>query len=471
MKPDLSQTQLFLDDRWIAESCRIQRIWHEAQKYPEPILKAEYPWEYHAPVAFGTILKRQDKFQMWYVAWTRRHHMRPVVCYAESDDGVVWHKPMLGLQEVCGTTQNNVVIKAEEYDDGSIIDDISVISDPEDSDWPLKALFWDGDPHRKGTGEPRRFGIWAARSKDGIQWEKIDKVLPRWGDRFNAISVKHKGRYVLFGRVPDMGHIYPQGRVVSRIESTDLIHWTKPELVLMADPEDSPHMEIYSATAFAYGDIMLGSIERMHMSPDKLSPELIWSDDDGTTWRRSRNRNALIPWGPPGTFDSDWINLTTNNPITHHDQLWIYYSGRSGAHKVQYPHNYGAIGLATLRIDGFCSIYGTNNAGWILTPPMTWPGGNLEVNVDPRRDITSHPMHTSNERLRVEVRDENNKPLAGFGIDDCHPITTNTSRFPACYMPLRFRDDKTLQVLKGKRLRLQFELLDTHLYAFRAGLT
>ena len=64
MKPNLSQTQLFLDDRWIAESCRIQRIWHEAQKYPEPVLKAEYPWEYHAPVAFGTILKRQDKFQI-----------------------------------------------------------------------------------------------------------------------------------------------------------------------------------------------------------------------------------------------------------------------------------------------------------------------------------------------------------------------------------------------------------------------
>ena len=85
-----------------------------------------------------------------------------------------------------------------------------------------------------------------------------------------------------------------------------------------------------------------------------------------------------------------WLNLPTNPPIVNYNQLWFYYSGRAGGHGAQFPEAYGAIGLATLRIDGFCSMYGGEQAGAILTKPVTWPGGELMVNADPRRDISGH---------------------------------------------------------------------------------
>jgi len=109
----------------------------------------------------------------------------------------------------------------------------------------------------------------------------------------------------------------------------------------------------------------------------------------------------------------------------------FYYSGRAGGHGAQFPEAYGAIGLATLRIDGFCSMYSGEQPGAILTKPVTWPGGELLVNADPRRDISGH--HSGDDgtygSIRVELRDADNKPLAGYRFADCNPINRNTRNF------------------------------------------
>lgn len=51
---DIRNSQLFLDDRWIAYAHRIQRVWHEASYYPEPVIKPDRPWEGHQLVLFGS---------------------------------------------------------------------------------------------------------------------------------------------------------------------------------------------------------------------------------------------------------------------------------------------------------------------------------------------------------------------------------------------------------------------------------
>lgn len=470
---NLLDAQLFLDDTWIEDSAHVGRTWHQARKYPDPVLEAEHPWEYNCPVMYGTVLHRGERFQMWYVCWTRLSGCR--VCYAESSDGVHWEKPKLGLHEFSGSKSNNIIL--ESSSPSGKLDDISVIDDPDDSEWPLKALYWDSAVPKSYSGPATR-GILAAHSRDGILWEPIGLVLPGWGDRFNAISQKINGNFFLYGRAPEQTGIgeVPRGRVVYHMESPDLKRWSKPRLVLAPDADDPPLMQFYSATAFPYEGLVLGSIERMHMSPDKLDTEIIWSRD-GKTWTRSSGRSRFIEWGLPGRFDSDWINLPTGAPIRHRrtgmdtasNRLWFYYSGRTGAHGAPYPHNHGAIGLATLRIDGFCSLHAREMTGAVLTRPMTWVNGDLMVNMDPRRDLTSHPTNIECGSLRVEIRDTENQPVKGYSLKESVPVVHNTEKLPDACTPVFWKAKRSARDLKGRKIRFLFEVKDTHLYSFRAG--
>jgi len=452
-KPDLTQAQLFLDDYWIERCAFVERVWHQLMKHPDPVLVAEHPWERWGPVMYGSVVRQGELFRMWYAGWSRSP--KPAILYAESDDGVLWRKPKLGLHERCGSMENNAVIVSLDPEKG-LIDDITVIDDPTDDAWPLKALFWDS----------AEYGIHLARSRDGIHWDRQGCVLPDWGDRFNAIPHRVDGRFVLLARTPKWFGCDLK-RVVWRTESPDLITWSAPQLVLHPDPEDPAMMQFYSATGFGYGDILLGSIERMHMSPDKLDSELIWSRDAGQTWSRSRTRPAFIPWGEDRRWDDTWINLPASGPIEMGNWLWFYYSGRSAGHAQPAPRNHGAIGLSLLRRDGFCSLRAVEQPAFITTRPMQWISGELGLNVDMRRDIRSHPTNVLPGQVRVEVRDEVGVAIAGYALDDCILKPCNSH---GGYAAVLWKDGKQLAALADQSIRLHFELKDTHLYAFKVML-
>lgn len=457
---DLTKAQLFLDDTWIEDTFFVGRQWHQPRKCPDPVLKAEHRWERWCPAMYGTVLHWRGKFRMWYCVWTR--DVKPRACYAESADGIEWTKPRLGLCEFDGSKDNNIVLNPTASN--RLIDDITVIDDSDDREWPLKALFWEGSNH-----DPKRndWGIWAARSKDGIHWDRSPGlVLPRWGDRFNAVSVRLDGRYVAFAR--KLRSWEQHGRCVWRVESKDLRRWTDGDLVLKRDPEDPINMEYYSVSVFPYESVTLGGLERMHMSPDRLDTELIWSHDSGKTWKRAPKRPAFLsPSEGARRWDDTWVNLPTNPPIRHEGRLWFYYSGRSGAHNAPYSSNHGAIGLALLRIDGFASIMASQRKGIVVTKPMLWPKADLQLNVDPRRDLSSHPGFCHGE-VRVEVRDVEHSPIKGFTWDDCQPLTGNTINLPDACAQVAWKGNKSLRKLAGKSVRLAFQLRDAHLFSFRA---
>jgi hypothetical protein len=458
--PNLHNAQLFLDDTWVEETIFVSRQWHQPQRYPNPVLIADRPWEHWSVSAYGTVLHWGGKFRMWYDTWTRHTPRR--ICYAESDDGIVWEKPSLGLLDYEGSTANNIVIAGA---GSQYIDDISVIDDPDDAQWPLKALFW-ASAHEPGA---ENYGYFAARSKDGIHWDRMrapgsGPVLPQWGDRFNAVAAKLGGKYVVLGRYPDTWK--RGGRCVWRTESADLLNWSQAKLVLARDAEDPVNMEYYSATAFSYESLTIGSIERMYMTPDRLDVELIWSVDHGHTWRRATRRPAFLSPAPGPRWDDTWVNLSSNAPIRRHNRLWFYYTGRSAAHNVPYPMNHGAIGLAVLRIDGFASLMAGERVGEVLTKPMRWPGGDLHVNADPRRDLSSHPGFCVGD-IRVEARDAENKPVLGYTWDVCEPVAQTIDAPDAC-RKVEWSSGKSMQDLAGKDIRLAFRLRDAHLYSFRA---
>jgi len=453
--PDLNKAQLFVDDTWIADSIRVQRTFHQPKKFPEPVVVPDKPWERFGCVAYGSALYWRDRFHVWYMTWTRDSPCK--ICYAFSDDGVRFEKPRLGLYDHDGSKDNNICIMTDEP---GIIDCVGAIADPDDPEWPLKAIFW-----QRLSGTKDRTGLVACRSKDGAHWDKTPGlVLPGWGDRTNVFAEKVNGKYVVLGRAKR--HDYGC-RVVYRTESEDLVHWSEPELILKPDVEDDSRTEIYSAQAFPYESLYLGFIERMHMVPDKLDSQLVYSHDS-RAWHRPRQRPVFVPWGARDTWDSAWVSMLSNGPIRYRNSLWFYYSGRNAAHAAQYPQNYGALGLATMRIDGFASLQNKEREGWFVTPPLEWPGRDLLVNVDPRRDLASHPSYCSGE-ARVEVRDAEGHPLEGYERDACVPVAGNTFRYADARAPVEWREGKRMDALAGRTVRLAFYLRDAHIYSFLAG--
>ena len=453
---DLSEAQLFVDDTWVEDSLGVNRVFHSPKKYPWPVLQAEAKWEHYCPATYGTVLRWRDRFRMWYMTWSRSSTCK--VCYAESEDGVFWEKPSVGLFEFDGSTDNNIVHLAP---DGGGVDCIGVIDDPEDEEWPLKSIMWRGS---KGNS-----GLVAFRSHDGIRWhETPGMVLPGWGDRTNIMPAKDRGHYVIYGRVPGALNRRYGFRTVWRTCSADLVNWDDPELVMKPDHEDPPRLQIYSMNAFRYESLYVGFIERMHMTPDVVDLELTYSFD-GTEWHRTRPRPSFIPWGAKGAWDDTWIASPTNGIIRNKGRLWCYYSGRTGAHGVSEPHNQGGIGLATLREDGFVSMQAVEAPGWIETPTLRWPGGDLLLNMDARPDITSHPGRCTGE-LQVEVRDFRGNPIEGYTHEDCVPLKANTeganSQRP---VPVQWGEGDTMVGLRKRKVKLVFRMRDCHLYSFRAG--
>ncbi len=456
---DLSNAQLFLDDRWVALSCNVRRQWHVPRRMPEPVIKADHRWEQYCPVMYGSVLRRDGVFHAWYPGWTR--NPQPLVCYARSEDGIHWTKPALGLCEVFGSKDNNVLMRSAHPD--GLIDNLTVVEDPDDPQWPLKMFYWDGGwdtPEQKEMS-----GIYMASSKDGIHWENRRRVIPGCGDRFNALPVKHQGQFVILLR--GSHRKYQQGRIAACTRSRDGVEWSPAQWALAADAEDPPFMEVYSIVPFAYAGLILGGIERMHKSPDKLDTEIAWSDD-GCQWSRSRTRPSFIPFGTENRWDDTWINLSASQPIRMGNELWFYYSGRHGAHGVAEPHNYGGIGLATLRLDGFCSLGAGHLRGFIQTPVFTWPGGELQVNADCRADLSSHPKLYSGTGVHVEVRDDTGKPIEGFELDQSQPFLENSIHQPEGYATMSWKSGAKLAGLAGRPIQLWFTLQNAHLYAFKS---
>ena len=245
-------------------------------------------------------------------------------------------------------------------------------------------------------------------------------------------------------------------------------------------------MQFYSLSPFRYAGIWLADLLRMHAAPDVLDPELVWSYD-GKNWNRSHERKPFIPLGRKGAFDSVWLNLATNAPILNYNQLWFYYSGRAGGHGAQFPGAYGAIGLATLRVDGFCSLYSGRTAGsvsgGVLTKPISWVDGDLLLNADPRRDITGHHTNdtTAGGKVSVEIRDDANRPIEGYRFADCNPIVDNARNFEEdsnwtapgrgelAVRAVTWGGGRSARQFAGRRIRLFFEIEDAHLYSFRAS--
>ena len=105
-------THVFIDDHLIERTSALTRTAHRARRLPRPVLESG-PGTRHTQVLFFPRVfhdpgNRAAPFRMWYDAGFTGSERRSYG-YAESDDGLTWRFPELGIVEIAGSRANNVV--------------------------------------------------------------------------------------------------------------------------------------------------------------------------------------------------------------------------------------------------------------------------------------------------------------------------------------------------------------------------
>jgi hypothetical protein len=421
--------RLFLDAAVVEKSEGLSRVFHAAQKCAgNPVIQRDRPWEGVAaitgPYVYGTVFWDGGKLRLWYQTLTRGNH----VGYAESDDGIHWIKPDLRIIEFNNSKSNNLVVSAyqPEATGGGNCHNPSVILRPREQD-PQKryALYgFDGQ-----CGHAR-----IAFSPDGLHWnypaESAKQPLFSSSDVVNFFYDPYQARYSATWKTRNR-----RGRAVGIAWSADGLNWTKPfdGPIFAADDLDPDTTQIYGMPVFPYQGLYIGqpwiysaryfrfgeySVEKLHEaqedSPRTMDVQLAWSWDL-VNWTRPPQRSEFIPRGAKGTWDSSMI-VTARAPVIVGDQLYFYYGGCDGVH--DQPRVRAAIGLATLRMDGFCSMRADQAEGWLMS----------------RREPFHEPAVTINARtagdgfVTAEILDRHNKVMPGFARQDCQAFSGDSVR-------------------------------------------
>ena len=104
------QLQLFLDDALIDTRRGVELRLHEPRQ-AETVLVRDRPYE-DTTMYDPVVIKDGDRYRMWYRA---NFNSAPYyMAYAESSDGITWTKPSLGLIEVRGSKDNNLIWSAKD---------------------------------------------------------------------------------------------------------------------------------------------------------------------------------------------------------------------------------------------------------------------------------------------------------------------------------------------------------------------
>ncbi len=397
--------QLFLDDYVIERMDGLKRVLNQPRRYPgNPIIRPEFPWENGAVdsphVAFDPATKQ---FHMYYrgfpkdATWSKG----PYLCYGRSTDGLHWEKPMLELVEyIDGTKHNNLLIPW--------------VGSPGSSSNAAEVGLDLNPPSPERRFVMLMVGGITAASADGIHWTKVADV----GDIRTAYvpgEPNPDARYVYVGQGWGIGELDHRYRGIWRVESDNLVTWRAGNWAIKRAPDDDPNLEFYNMTAKLvagdrYNGLYLGYITAYHTDPtwhllsDGVRMEgtldvYLAVSRDTIHWTRVKPDRPFFPTGGEGAWDSGMIVYWSD--VVCGDKLLFYYGGWNKTHASQ--EGTAAVGMATLRLDGFISVEPEGMEGTLTTRPFRLAGNVLRLNADAR--------HGS---ILVEVLRPNGRPVAGI---------------------------------------------------------
>jgi hypothetical protein len=424
------EKQLFIDDGVIASATCLKCMLHPVDKHPEnPLVVPDRPWEGKCILLYGAVYRHpeSDKFRMWYLAWGKHVGLPSFICYAESTDGITWTKPNLGLHEFRDSKNNNIVIT-------DITSNTVIIYDPVDA-----------DPSRRYKAVIRGRGTRGYTSPDGIHWRDVGVLLDQCYDSTSVHWDPVGRKWIASVKIFRDGK-----RARGYAESKDFFHWSDTYFMATVDERDLPGDQIYAMSIFRYESVYLGLLRMYHTDSGIVDIQLAVSRN-AKHWERPI-RTPFIPTTPrEGSWDYGNNSMATNPPLRIGDKLWFYYSGR-GTHHNEVP-NTGAIGLGTLRLDGFVSMDAGQKPGTIVTHPLTFNGKILYVNAEIAKD----------GHIRAELQRPSGETVKPYTIANCQPVTGDAIAGRITWHGRSFIETTSSS---EKGLRLVFEMRDARLYSF-----
>jgi hypothetical protein len=525
-----STKQLFLDDLIVERMDNCQMQFHRPVRYQgNPLLEADKRWEQNGngvQLFGGTVIYDEEEkdFKMWYrthvVETTPKGNQIGVTpeggyraCYATSRDGLHWEKPNLGLVSYGDSTDNNMlppgVGGSKHIRRPNLIKDYQE-RDPEKR---YKMVYMD---EMEG-----RFGLAKGYSRDGIHWRmnvgrpiffeppaRPNGELFGWDPRISKYVLFHpKGGYI----PADVdGRKVRSDFALLRSTSRDFEDWGESREIITRNDQIDPdrwspsHAGTMAAILYT-DDLYIGFLDTCMTHNVEDVPESLWgvysidhaehrtelvTSRDGLHWKRVAPHWWFLAPALWGTWDREHVALS--KPIVRNDQILIYYTGHNvpcGAgnaghlqnhliHKIVDGQRVGyAIGLATMRLDGFASIEGYEDGGSITTKPLLFEGNRLVINArapkkpfsgvsvtDPQtgQAAKSHgTAESSYGKLKVEILNIQGRALSGYKIIDCDNFSGDEIRHEVTW-----KGKGDLSGLAGKPIRLKFYLQNAALYSF-----
>jgi len=420
---------LFLDLLDFSEIRGVDQVLNRFTKYRQnPVFGPGDPgsWDDYG-ISFPNVRYDRGKFLMEYSghgiggtagAWNHG--------YAESQDGIHWSRPKLGLTESKGSRDNNLIPWVPNFLDKKELDPARRYKGV------LVDEHWITDFSRR-----------IAYSADAIHWTygqetvNLTSMLEGAGPCFRDELDIPERRFKSVGRTLSQGH-----RALGMMWSPDLIHWYGDEAILDVEhPYDKPALQWRGR--YVAGRILDPSAEK---GGDQIYWGTVWIENgiylclyapfqydggyqgglamsrDGVNYTRVKNGEYILPRGPAGTWDSGFIAVGygINVPLRIGDTMRVYYGGVTSHHGTDPWRASAAIGMAELPADGWVCVSPSRGApaSYVTTIPFdsSGAGKHLRVNAEvPQRRGS----------IRVELLDSRtNQPLAGYSRQNCNAIVS-----------------------------------------------
>jgi hypothetical protein len=328
------------------------------------------------------------------------------------------------------------------------------------------AVFKDGNPAAPpearykaigGHGKPRAY-----RSPDGIHWTMVaDRALVSNGtfdSQNTAFWDPFRSVYRLYWRI-NPGSV----RGIRTAVSTDFAKFTdEADLIYPDKPvaHDLPYLDrvqLYTNAVETYArapHLFIGFptqfIQKTKTTPARFyqTQPLFMSSRDGVTFRRWDQ--PVIPTTAPENRDGNRGNYMAWGLVKlpgDDRRLSVYAS--EGNRK----HGPTRLRRFTYRTDGFVGITAGAAGGELLTRQLVAAGNTLTVNY----------RAAAGGSLRAELQDAEGRPLEGFGLADCEPLTGDEID-----APIRWKGSATLRPETAARpFRVRYVLEKASLYAMK----
>jgi hypothetical protein len=513
--------QLFIDGRFISSQKGVTLKPNQPNLQKENLLFADRPWDAARANHFSSMIHDQ-RFRLWYTAhpsMTEYSRWGPGAkrfapgrtCYAESEDGVNFKKPSLGLVTLNGSRDNNIVVPGvsqcifrdpfagpeKRYKMLTRVNgfDRSVVAEwpqakgasvacqylsysPDGLRWsrvprpffPLtvasqKAVIWDD---RLGKwvvylrGHRRENSFYARAEVENGMWEQPLQFRRMPGKQYHDIPLEYNDRDA------------PRDPFARRIRLEEEL-----PIALAVDQDDPPYANIYSMNAWKYPgveDVYLAFVPLWYSAS---APEGFGVSDEpltGDGWRRKQNlasdrvevqlaisrdgaryeRPWRLPLIPPDVGGSDGAGQVwpVPDPVVRGNEVWLYYQAVSYTHFdfVAPKFGQGITARAIFRLDGFVSAEAEEAGGEIITPPLRFAGRQLRVNCNAG----------AGGRLRVVIEGANGERIPGFSLAEADAIMGNHIS-----AVVSWKGKSDVRELMARPVRLRFLMDHCRLYSFQ----